>query len=458
MRSAVTIQLYPRPSDSEGEGTEVVWRWGSFEHVQRLRCGGNPLRRLRQEFARVYDQIHGGKASRRDCANARANLRWVLREAHRVGRVFFTGASGPAQMPPWLPILLHQAVEWQIEAPSPSMFPIDMLPLGWMSVSTAVFSRFLMEHDDLSTSELASILPCWQWPVVRRFLEMEQPSRAPLPRHEKVRLAFIGDGAPESLRDSLREGMGRAHATLVKHDRLAASYEIEHPWPDNEAQKTEDIVSSLARHLVNPEYMPRGSHHPNTPAAVTHFYCHGITSLDQSKTKRGMHFELHIGQLGKTDDHHKITTKELRHHMELQQADPSHSGKAQRTLIFMNACACGMQAPMDDVALASVFLSKRHPAVIALEARIDGGTARRISSHFYDCLLDSVPAHVALWQAQRQLTCETTTKQAPFPAALLYSCYGIPDCRLSRNTTEQLPLKSPLTDSGVFSDLFFPPA
>ncbi|MEZ5387005.1 MAG: CHAT domain-containing protein [Prosthecobacter sp.] len=395
---------------------------------------------------------------------ARANLCQVLREAHSIGREFFVDATGPglASMPPWLSILLNQSVEWQIEAPPQSMFPVDMLPLGWMSAEPKAFNEFLMEHDDLSTNELASMLPCWQWPVVRRFLEMEQPSNRPLSRKQKVRMAFVGDGAPGTVRDSLRKRMQQAHQELTRHQRVSIAYQIETPWPDDDPVDTEKLTCAFANHLVNPEFMPRGCHYPEDPAAVTHLFCHGRTNLDPAQASsamvlnRGMHFELHIGQLKKTDGHHEITAKALREHLEMHlAASPALDVLRQRTLIFMNACAGGMQASLDDVAIASVFLSKGHPAVIATEATIDQGTARRISPEFYENFLQNVPAHVALWQAQRRMICEVSTKRKPFPAALLYTCYGSPECRLPPDQNEKNTPESTSPSTTLLSDLFF---
>jgi hypothetical protein len=460
----LTVQLQSRPHESGKDGTEIIWRLGALETYQRLACGGGKLRALRHRLAGAYDLIRGLHGAPRNRDMARENLRHALREAHKIGREFFGGVKEAVALQEWLRLLHGQPLEWQVEAAPSSMFALDLLPLGWLAMSESAYYQYLDSHQDLTTESLASMLPCWQWPVIRRFLEMEQPARHPLPRTDKIRMAFIGDGAPETVRDSLRHGMKRAHQKLKRHRVLAGAYQIEKPWPDHKQEQTDVLVSALAKHLVNPAFMPRGGHYPETPAAITHFYCHGKTILDEAashsraRTARGMHFELQIGQLHKTDDHHQITAKELRDHIEIHQANEGGDKKKQRTLIFMNACAGGMQAQMDDAALASVFLSKRHPAVIATEAKIDGGTARRISAHFYECLLDTAPAHHALWQARRRMTCETTTKQNPFPAALLYSCYGIPDCRLEGIRDEKVPATQPPESAKNFQDLFFPPS
>jgi hypothetical protein len=355
--------------------------------------------------------------------------------AHGIGLQFFTGAPLPELLSVWLRSMEGNFVDWQIEAPPKSMFALDMLPLGWLSLSKQEFHDYLMNHPNLTTSELASMLPCWQWPVIRRFLEMDQAPPRPLRHGKQIRLAFVADGAPDCVKESLRAAGEKAHKLMKGHQDIQRCYQIERPWPDEETTTTDELISALARHLMNPDYMPRGCHHPDDPAAVTHFFCHGRTSLDQHNhhqiRSRGWEFELQLGQRSKRDDHHRISASALREHLEIEQSKLNGDQHKPRSLIFMNACGSATQSCADDVALASVFLSKRHPSVIATEARVDAATARRISCHFYERFIGRVPAHVALWQALRRLSCEVISQNKPHPAALLYSCYGSRFCTLN---------------------------
>lgn len=466
-RQTLRVEIKAREEGDQWDTTtEIVWTLpgGIFPPLrQTVSCGVSNLRRLRHQLAEAYDRIHGDKGSDRNLGTARGNLRAVLKRAHAVGLEFFKNQA--SEMTTWLRAMHGLPLQWEIEAEPNSMFALDMLPLGWMSLTKEQFGQYLHNHPTLTTDELASMLPCWQWPVIRRLRTRAQPQRGLLFRKGKARVAFVGDDALSvehggTVEDGLSKTMRIALGELRTHPNLSAEYEIEDHWPDEEEVETQVLVSALATHLLNPGIMPRGCKHPDNPAVITHFFCHGKTTIemcaDSSKAKvtRGQHFELHIGQMEKKKLHHRITASELE--QEIQSRDSSNAAGSlpkSRTLVFMNACATGLQARYDDAAIVSVFVNNGHPAVIGTEARVDTSTARKLSARFYECLLDAIPAHLALWQAQRGMTSESAMNARPFPAALLYSCYGIPDCRLEpRKEGVPAPI-SPLTGS----DLFFPP-
>jgi len=457
--STLIVSIQPRISGS-CEGSEIIWRYAGQVLHHHITCGGGKLRSLRHDLASAFNQIHGHKGAKRNMQMARANLRAVLKRAHSIGLQFFTGAPLPDLLNFWLRNIEGDFVDWQIEAPQASMFALDMLPLGWLKLSKKEFHEYLTEHPDLTTSELASMLPCWQWPVIRRFLEMDQSPPRSLRHGKRVRVAFVADAAPDCVKESLRAAGEKAHKQMKGDQNIGACYLIERPWPDDETSTTDDLISALARHLMNPDYMPRGCHYPDDPAAVTHFFCHGRTSLErqnhQRNQSRGWEFELQLGQRSKQDGHHQITASALREHLEIEQAKLNGEQNKPLSLIFMNACGSATQSCADDVALASVFLSKRHPSVIAAEAAVDAATARRISCHFYERFLRRVPAHVALWEALRRLICEEISQNRPHPAALLYSCYGSPYCRLNlENDLSQE--RNSVVDSQKRRSLLFPP-
>jgi hypothetical protein len=464
-RATLLVKLTTSNSrDQWDTWTEIVWRPPILAGpiIQTLKCDSKRLCKLRHELAQAYDDVHSSLPTE-ELIIIRGRLRIALMEAHRIGRALFNTAADREQARAICELLRVVPMEMQIEGEANAMFALDMLPLGWLTLDELSFRRFLDERQQLRVEEVASMLPCWQWPVIRRWTNHRLPLPTLLPRSGRSRVAYIGDDAlgkrhGGTVNDGLSEVMRDSHSRTKVHPDLT-DYEFEHHWPDEPPMEKDEIIRGLARHLVNPCHMPRGCHHPDRPAVITHFFCHGDTTIEEPAdragrvaARRGAEFTLSIGQRGKKDVHHEISGHELGREMELQRQSIS-APQRQRTLILMSACAGALQDQRDNRAILSVFAENQHPVVIGTEATMDHQTAHELAIAFYCELRRGFAAHVALWRAQRLLAAESAGRSA-MPAALLYSCYGIPECRLEPiSGSEPYPQQPTL----ITDDLFLPP-
>jgi len=250
--------------------------------------------------------------------------------------------------------------------------------------------------------------------VVKRNFDMENRELEELPNSGRLPVKFF--------RYPKLACAGQEFNWLKENELI----DLDGPWPNDEAMKTKDFASDLARHIWVHDGQRFDGTFRDSPFQVLHFACHCDTTEDDTDSHSlifddGKDFE--VSQLD-------LKSRRKRYLPEILECqDDAHP------LIFLNACGSSVVDPSGVTSFPELFLEHGSCGFIGTEAAIPDEVSEAFSAQFYSAFMEGRPLGMAVQLAKMRLLRDHRN-----PLGILYTIYANPDMRVQNR--EFRPIES----------------